>query len=98
MRGLSASLIVGVWERGQGLDAVERALLLLSVACPDAQSEELAEMSIGRRDTHLLALRSQIFAGDLDGFAECPNCSSGFEYLLPREALSLSAAELEEPL
>ena len=97
MRGLSASLIVGVWERGQSLDAVERALLLLSVACPGVQSEELAEMSIGRRDAHLFALRRQIFAGDLDGFAECPKCAAGVEYRLPPEASPQSAAEQDEP-
>jgi hypothetical protein len=96
MRRLSASLIVGVWERGQGLDAVEQALLLLSVAYPGVQPETLAEMSIGRRDAHLLAFRRQIFAGDPNGFGDCPNCTAGVEYRLPPEALSQAPAEREE--
>jgi len=87
MRALSASHLVRVWERGEGRDCVEQALLLLGAVLPDKTPEELAELSIGERDTRLFELRQRIFRGALEGFAQCPNCATSVEYSLLPENL-----------
>ena len=56
MRGLSATEILLVWERGQGLSPAQRAMLLLGTANEQAGEQELARLSIGERDERLLAL------------------------------------------
>ncbi len=100
MRALSSAQLVGVWERGEGQDSVERALTLLSAACPEQTREELAALSIGRRDRYLLDLRRQIFGDPLTWVAACPQCATRLEYRLATEELRSRAPEsrLEPPL
>lgn len=87
MRPLSSQDLIEAWERGQGQHPVDRALTLLSVACPDRKRSELAELDVGQRDGLLLALRDRTFGNTLKGFAECPSCSERLEF-------DLSASDL----
>lgn len=90
MSTLSAAELLSVWERGQGQSAVTQALLLLAAAAPDATPAALAQLSIGRRDARLLALREQLFGSHLTGLAVCPHCAQQLE-------LSFAAAEIRAP-
>ena len=79
MRALSTSKMLSVWERASGRSAVERALVLLAAACPEQTLEELARLSIGRRDRLLLSLRESTFGPQLLGRIPCQKCGEALE-------------------
>lgn len=68
-----------MWERGLGHPPVERALLLLSAACPETPRAALADLSIGTRDAWLLRLREWTFGAIIPGIAACPGCAQQVE-------------------
>ena len=80
MRPLSSHEIVKVWEMAQDQPPQERALALLSVACPDMTHDELAGLSIAQTDALFLNLREETFGQNLSGFAECPHCRERLEF------------------
>ncbi|HSS48474.1 MAG TPA: phage baseplate protein [Thermoanaerobaculia bacterium] len=79
MRTLPAWELLEVWDRGADQVPAERALALLAGACPEIPAEELAGLSLGRRDTLLLALRRYTFGPELAGVASCSGCSERLE-------------------
>lgn len=79
MRGLTASDLLEVWERGRTGGGTERALLMLSAAVPDSTPDDFADISVGRRNALLLRLREQTFGPALDGIVACPGCSETLE-------------------
>jgi hypothetical protein len=80
MRSFTASELLQVWERGKAQPSYQKALLLLTTACPDLQPEELAKLSIGRRDARLLTFRERIFGPCLVGMTPCPACDDWLEF------------------
>ncbi|MFO7539814.1 MAG: phage baseplate protein [Chloroflexota bacterium] len=72
--------LLTIWEQGWSQPPVWRALLLLAGALPDASTDELAALPIGRRDRHLLALRERLFGPNLPGVAACPACTEQLEF------------------
>ena len=80
MRPLSAPEIVHIWELGLYQHPIDRALTILAPAYPEMTRDDLAELSIGKRDAHLLTLREQTFGGTLYGLAACPQCSEPLEF------------------
>jgi hypothetical protein len=54
-------------------------LLLLVAAYPEIPPAALAQLSIGRRDAYLLALREAIFGSHLVSLAVCPTCHERLE-------------------
>jgi hypothetical protein len=87
MHGLSAAQILLIWERGQGLSFGQKAMLLLMTAAGDERPEHLTQLSIGERDSRLLALRTLTFGPRLEGLAKCPACGESVE-------VSVNAPEL----
>jgi uncharacterized protein (UPF0212 family) len=79
MHALSASELLGVWERGRGLPSVQQAMVLLACACPEISPDSLAKLSIGQRDGFLLTLREWAFGPHLVGMATCPECGDRLE-------------------
>ena len=71
--------LLDAWECGVSQPPTRRALLLLAAAHPDTPPEALADLSIGRRDARLLALRERIFGPRLDCLAACPGCGERLE-------------------
>ena len=90
MRSLSASEMLTAWERGLPQRPIERALTLLAVNRPEALPDDLAKLSIGRRDACLLSLREQTFGSDMVCLANCPRCAERLE-------LNLNIADLLLP-
>ncbi|MBA3831270.1 MAG: phage baseplate protein [Chthoniobacterales bacterium] len=80
MRALSAAELLDVWERGLAQSPAQRALLLLAVACAETPIEQLAQASIGQRDSRLLAVREQTFGPRLASITTCPACSEQLEF------------------
>lgn len=75
----SALELLDVWEAGQALLPVQRALALLMAARPETSPRTLADMPIGRRDAELLRLRARLFGPRLVALARCPACAERFE-------------------
>lgn len=95
MRALSATELLGVWERGLGQPPVQQALTLLAGACPESPPEALARLSIGQRDARLLALRELTFGGEFTALASCPACAEKIE--LTFRAVDLAPVPVPEP-
>ena len=60
LRALSAADLLDTWEHARAQPPLQRALVLLSAACPDAPPLALAQLSLGRRDAILLTLREWV--------------------------------------
>jgi hypothetical protein len=75
---LGAETIVQIWERGRLEQPVERALTVLSLLS-GAPRDDVAAMSLERRDALLLAWRGLLFGDGLEGAATCPACGCEVE-------------------
>ena len=83
MRPLSVQELLTLWEGGLNARPFERAFAILSIASPESSREELARISIGRRDSCLLQLREWAFGSDLSILASCPHCGQALEMMMP---------------
>ena len=97
MHTLSASEVVFAWEHGQGRHAVDRALLLLSLAQPTLSVDTLSELTIGQRNIILLKLRAMMLGTRAECFATCPQCGEKLEFPLDIDALLLSVSTEQVP-
>lgn len=80
MRTPTPAQLLQVWERGGDPSAAARALLLLGCSCGDETTpDELAALSLGRRDARLLELREQLFGSAIEAVASCPQCATAVE-------------------
>jgi hypothetical protein len=95
---ISATSLLQVWERGQLQPPVEKALTLLAAAYPDATREELAMLSIGRRDASLLSLREQLFGTQMSSLTNCPECGEQLELNFNVADIRATAPALGTPL
>jgi hypothetical protein len=80
MRSLSTAELLAIWEAGLTKTSPNRALLLLACACPESTMEFLANISIGQRDSLLLALRDMVFGKKLNGQVICPLCGERLQF------------------
>lgn len=90
MRRLSASELLDTWESGLVQPPVQRALTLLAAGSPEAAPDDLAALSIGRRDARLLELREETFGPLLICLARCRGCDE-------RLQISFNASDLRAP-
>ncbi|HMO59506.1 MAG TPA: hypothetical protein PKC19_19295, partial [Roseiflexaceae bacterium] len=91
----SDALLLKAWEHGAALAFPARALALLALLdAPDA-AEDLWQLSIGRRDARLLALRERLFGTQAACTADCPVCATMLEFDLSiADLLALAAADV----
>lgn len=82
LREPRAAEILAIWETGRHQSAVERALTMLKLACPEKDPEELATLPLGRRDELLLASRRRAVGDTLRAVADCPECGEALEFTL----------------
>ncbi|GAC1346972.1 MAG: hypothetical protein NVSMB27_11490 [Ktedonobacteraceae bacterium] len=92
MHGFLAHELLYVWEVGQHQHPLDQALTILAVAFPEASWEELLNLSIGQRDTYLLAVRERTFGSQLVSFAECTVCQERLEFTLDVADISGASA------
>lgn len=78
MRALSAAELLGAWERALGQTPLARSLTLLAAATGE-EPDQLALLSIGRRDAQLLTLRELTFGPQLTSVTACPGCGERLE-------------------
>jgi hypothetical protein len=79
VRALTSSQIMRIWEEGQHRSLVQRALIILSHACPEQDGESLGRLSVGERDSRLLIVRELTLGSHLSSLATCPQCSEKLE-------------------
>ncbi|MCC5612506.1 hypothetical protein LC612_38890 [Nostoc sp. CHAB 5834] len=77
MRRLSSQELLTTWEQGLTQQPLQKALILLTAACPDSQN--LATLSIGQRDRLLFTLRELTFGSQVQSVAACPKCGEKLE-------------------
>ena len=80
MKPLDAVELLSAWEHGLNQPVLQRALILITAACPELNPEAAAEMSIGERDARLLQLREWMFGSQLLNTAQCPQCGEQVEW------------------
>ena len=66
-------------------------MILLQAALPKGDPKQLVSLSLGQRDSCLLALREQTFGSRLDGRIDCPSCSERLEFAI--DAADLTQAK-----
>ena len=96
MRALSAHDVVQLWEWGRDKHPVDRALALLARACPELPPEQLQRLTIGQRNSRLLALREVTLGPALNGFARCAQCGAELEFTFEAGAIRLPEPDAPE--
>lgn len=76
MHPFSSDEILKVWELGFDQHPIDKALTILALALPEEDTNDLARLSIGRRDALLLAQRIITFGQVMRIFIECPKCAA----------------------
>jgi hypothetical protein len=87
MRALTAGELLDIWEAGFAQTPAERALTLLTAACPETSWDALAALSIGQRDARLLALRERLWGAGMEAVVACPGCRDRLELNLSTRAM-----------
>jgi hypothetical protein len=90
MRALTGQDIVRIWETGLELHPLDRALLILRSAFPGTSGHTLARLSVGQRDSCLLAVREQTFGSRLASLTSCPTCQERLEFMLDIAAMQVT--------
>ena len=90
MAALSSYDLLKVWDAGYSHSSVDRALILLAAAYPEAASKALAELSIGERNSRLMRLRAITFGSQIQAISNCPNCGEPVELDVWHDQLSVA--------
>jgi hypothetical protein len=77
---LSGEAMLRILERGRDQHPLDRAITILSSIFPRQSWEELASLSIGKRDAALLSIREESFGPRLSGFCGCSTCRAPLEF------------------
>src|SRR5262245_39024053 len=82
MQVLASEDILRIWEIGLTQHALDRALTMLVAAFPGQTRMDLAQLSIGQRDSYLLDMHERTFGPRLSSQTHCPACQSQVEFTL----------------
>ena len=95
MQALTAPALLGLWEAAYARPMSDRALLMLSGACPDEPEETLASLPVGERDARLLTLREWTFGDAVEAVAGCPECGEHCEigFVIPEARAPFASAD-----
>jgi len=96
--------LLTAWERGRVHGAnVRGAMALLAAAYPEQSPASLGQLTIGQRDSLLLALREQLFGVRMHGLSNCTECNETLsvdldvrDFRLPAGGNSVDPVALEE--
>ncbi|MBZ0299404.1 MAG: phage baseplate protein [Anaerolineae bacterium] len=87
MHPLSSQDIVSIWEVGLRQHPLDRALTILHAVYPDVGLQDLAALSIGQRDWHLIALYERLFGRNFSGLLHCPACGEPLEFTVDSDQI-----------
>jgi hypothetical protein len=94
MAALSTHALLDVWTLGRGLHPIDQALALLAATEPDIPSGDHAALTLGERNSRLIALREAIFGRRLEAQAACLQCAERLEFTLSTSDLREQAGSL----
>jgi hypothetical protein len=80
MRALSSADLLDLWERGWRLHPLDRGLLTLHAAFPEASYDSLADWPLGRRNRAMAELRRACVGPGLLGWVSCGQCGERLEF------------------
>jgi len=80
MKNLVAADVLEIWERGLNQSLLHRTLIMLGAALPELSLDDIACLSIGKRDDYLMLLREHLFGPVLINTAVCPACLERMEW------------------
>src|SRR5689334_11203678 len=95
LRGFSAAELVTAWEYGRDKHPVDRAMLLLVLACPTVPPETLSELTVGQRNALLLDLRCKTLGAHAECMARCPQCNEPLEFTMDTTTFYSPEQEVE---
>lgn len=93
MQAFSTEHILRAWENGRNRHSVDKALLLLALACPDYSTTALSNLTVGQRNALLLNLRQKTLGTRADCFAQCPRCEAPLEFTIDMETFYADTRE-----
>ncbi|MBV9404695.1 MAG: hypothetical protein JO211_05090, partial [Acidobacteriaceae bacterium] len=79
--------VIEIWERGERLHPLDRALLVLAAAYPEMPANAVADWPLGRRNSALAELRSAMFSPLLNAWIGCPQCEEKLEFQIDTQNL-----------
>ncbi len=88
---MTATDVLTVWEAGRRRSPAERALVLVTAACPELPHREAAALTIGERDRRLLDLREASLGPMMEASTACPACASSLDFQLTVDQLRAAA-------
>ncbi len=92
----TAGDIVLVWEAGRTKHLVDRAMILLTLACPDIPPAALRDLTIGQRNARLLTVRQQMQGPLAECFVKCPRCNEPLEFTIDTATMHQPEPEARE--
>lgn len=93
MEGLSDTTCLRLWERGETLHSLDRAVLVLREAYPDEDPAGIPDWTLGRRNRALVEVRQACFGSHIQGWARCGKCGEQLELEMDGNILTESAEE-----
>lgn len=97
MQAIKDAELLELWEIASSRSPLEKSLLTLAYACPEFDAGQLAALSIGVRDAHLLQLRELMFGKRLHNVANCPACAQKVEWEMETDGLKMQQAAAGAP-
>jgi hypothetical protein len=80
MASLAPADIVAIWETGGRRPDWSKALIALGPLFPDVSPSDLAALSVGERNAHLLALREGTIGPVMHALVKCAACGEPLEF------------------
>jgi len=90
---LPDSDLLQLWEDGARRHPVDRALLLLGAAHPDAPYATLADWPLGSRNWAIGELRAACFGHGIHGWVSCPRCGDRLQFETDWRALAAAGGD-----
>jgi hypothetical protein len=90
VRALAQADFLSLWEKGRALHPLDQGLLAIDAAFPEAESENIADWPLGRRNRALAELHCFYFGTVMEGWTSCPQCGEKLEFNVDGRALAES--------
>lgn len=97
MMRLDAKSVLYVWEAGQRLHPLDRAVLLACAALPELTWDEAADLPVGARDVAILRLRQLTVGDGLGASTTCLACGETCEIRISIQSLLEHESAREAP-
>lgn len=95
MHPFSSEEVLKAWESGRDQHPIDRAITILSLALPEESFGELAMLTIGKRDSLLLAQRVMTFGPDIAILIKCPSCGERLEMTINADDISVAEGKFD---